>query len=108
MTLDLFATYYIPWIVLFIAIDWVLGIITSLSKSQFKLYMVADYLHDAVLPYLFVFVVVEMVGMAQPTLELIVPVTFWLILISLLGSIIGNLGKLGLSLPKWLKKTSAD
>lgn len=104
MTLDLFATSYVRWIVYLLLADWMLGLLVALAKNKFKLHLCAHYLHDGVLPYLFVFVVISAVASAQTGLNWLVPLTFVLIAATLVGNILANLGKLGLPVPSQLKK----
>lgn len=100
----IFQTNFMRWIVLLIMADWALGVVASLVRRTFRLGMLAHYLHDAVLPYVFVFAVVNIVGKANPDLGFIVPVSFVLIAATLIGSVVGNLGRLGLPVPKFLRK----
>lgn len=104
MDISLFQTDYMRWIVILIVADWVLGTVVASVKNTFKLGMLAHYLHDAVLPYVFVFAVVELVGEAQPDLSFIVPASFILVAATILGNIAGNLNKLGVPCPKFLRK----
>lgn len=101
---SLFQTDFMRWIVMLIIADWAVGIIAALVKGTFKLGQLAYYLHDAVLPYVFVFAIVQLVGLAQPDLAFIVPVSFVLIAATLVSNILGNLGKLGVPMPKILGK----
>ena len=57
-----------------------------------------------VLGYVLGFAVLEMVAQALPSLVLIVSVAYVLILLALVGSILSNLGKMGLKLPAFLLK----
>lgn len=100
----LFAVSQIQTIVILIAIDVALGIIAALYRKDFDFGKLGGFMKGAVLAYIFGFTVIEIVGQALPSLAFIVPVVFILVVISLLASIIGNLGKLGLPLPKSLKK----
>ncbi len=104
LDLFLFQTDYMRWVVILILIDWVLGVVGALTKGTFRLHMLANYLHDAVLPFVFVFAVVEMVGHAQPDLSFVIPVTFVVIVATLIGNIAANLGKLGVPVPKVFTK----
>lgn len=101
---SLFQTDLMRWIVILIILDWSLGVVASLVKNTFKLHQLAHYLHDAVLPYVFVFAIVELVGVAQPDLSFIVPASFAFIAATLLGNIAANLGRLGVPVPKILRK----
>ena len=104
MDLSLFQTDYMRWVVILIIIDFILGVVAALMKNSFKLHMLANYLHDAVLPFVFVFAIIELVGTAQPDLSFVVPVTFIVIAATLVGNIAANLGKLGVPVPKVLSK----
>lgn len=97
--INLVATPQIKWIVILIAIDVVLGIIAALLKKDFRLGKLANFTWKPVLAYVFGFSVLASV--AQPIL---VQVTYVLIILALIGSILSNLGKLGLTLPAYLKK----
>ncbi|MDP1538469.1 MAG: phage holin family protein [bacterium] len=100
----LFGTLQMQIIVILIAIDVVLGIIGGIVKKDLVLGKLANFMKEPVLAYVLGFAVIEMVGQALPKLALIVPVVFVLIVIALLASILKNLGKFGLPLPKVLSK----
>lgn len=100
----LFATAYMQWIVILLFIDVVLGIIASLAKKTFALGKLGNFMKGPVLAYVLGFAVITMVGQALPALAFIVPVVFILVVLALLASIFGNLGKLGLPLPGTSKK----
>ena len=100
----LFATQQMQWIVILLAIDVLLGIIAALVKKEFIFGKLCNFMKGPVLAYVLGFAVIELVGAAIPSLAFIVPVVFVLVVIALLASIFGNLGKLGLPLPGTLKK----
>ena len=100
----LFGTTYIYWILILIAIDVVLGIIAALMKKDFRLGKLANFMVKPVLGYVLGFAVLEMVAQALPSLALVVTVAFILIVLALVGSILNNLGKMGLKLPAFLLK----
>ena len=100
----LFGTTYIYWILILIAIDVVLGIIAALMKKDFRLGKLANFMVKPVLGYVLGFAVLEMVASALPSLAFVVMVAFVLIVLALVGSILNNLGKMGLGLPAYLKK----
>jgi phage-related holin len=102
--LALFATPQMQWIVILLGIDVILGIIAALVKKEFVFGKLCNFMKGPVLAYVFGFAVIELVGSALPSLAFIVPVVFILVLIALLASVFGNLGKLGLPLPGTLKK----
>jgi len=102
--LALFATPQMQWIVILLGIDVILGIIAALVKKEFVFGKLCNFMKGPVLAYVFGFAVIELVGNALPSLAFIVPAVFVLVLIALLASVFGNLGKLGLPLPGTLKK----
>ena len=101
---DFFANSSVQTIALLIVIDVVLGIIAALLKKDFVLGKVAAFAKRGFINYVFGFVIVEIVAEALPSLAIIVPVAFWLIVIALIGSILANLVKMGVKLPKILTK----
>jgi phage-related holin len=100
----LFATPQIKWILILVAIDVLLGVIAALLKKDFRLGKVAGFMKKGVLGYVLGFAVLEMVGGALTSLEIVVQVAYVLIILALVGSILNNLGKMGLPLPTYLKK----
>jgi len=100
----LFATLQMQIIVILIAIDIVLGLIAAIIKKDFILGKVANFMKGPVLAYILGFAVIEIVGQALPYLAFIVPAVFVLIVLALLASILEELGRLGLPLPKFLRK----
>jgi len=99
-----FSTSQIQWIVTLIVIDVVLGIIAALLKKEFRLGKLANFMGKPVVGYVFGFVVLEMVSQAQPSLSFVTNIAFTLIGLALIGSILNNLGKMGLPLSSYLKK----
>lgn len=102
--ISLFGNYQMQIIVILLAADVVLGIISACVKKSFSFSKLAMFMKGPVLGYILGFAVIEIVGQALPVLALIVPVIFVLVAIALLASIIRNLGRLGLPLPGMLKK----
>jgi len=100
----LFGTTQVQWILILVAIDVVLGIVAALIKKDFRLGKLAGFMKKGVLGYVLGFAVLEMVAQALPSLVLIVSVAYVLILLALVGSILSNLGKMGLKLPAFLLK----
>lgn len=100
----LFATTYIQWIVLLVVVDVILGLIAAITKGTFNLGKVAGFMGKGIIPYVLGFVVVELVGAAWPAYTLIVPLVFLLVVAALVSSILGNLAKLGVPVPKMIKK----
>ena len=100
----LFGTSQIRWIVLLITVDLVLGIVAAILKKDFRLGKLAKFMVKPVLGYVLGFAVLEMVAQALPSLALIVSLAFILVVLALIGSIMSNLAKMGLTLPAYLLK----
>ncbi len=100
----LFGTPQMSWIIILIGIDVLLGIIAALVKKEFVFGKLCNFMKGPVLSYVLGFAVVELVGSSLPSLSFVVPIVFVLVVIALLASVFGNLGKLGLPLPGTLKK----
>jgi len=100
----LFATSQMQYIVILLIVDVILGIIGAVIKKDFLFKKLANFMKGPVLGYVFGFAVIQTVGQALPSLAFIVPTVFVLVIIALLASIIGNLGRIGLPLPKILEK----
>ncbi len=100
----LFGTTQVQWILILVAVDVVLGIVAALIKKDFRLGKLAGFMKKGVLGYVLGFAVLEMVAQALPGLVLIVSVAYILIILALVGSILSNLGKMGLKLPAYLLK----
>lgn len=97
--LTLIAPPQIRLIVALIVIDVVLGILAALIKKDFRLGKVANFMMKPVLGYVFGFIVLANVARA-----IVAQVVFILIALALIGSILNNLGKMGLKLPAFLLK----
>ena len=100
----LFGTTQIQWIVILIAVDVVLGVVAVILKKEFRLGKLAKFMVKPVLGYVFGFAVLEMVALALPSLTGIVSFAFILIILALIGSILSNLARMGLTLPSYLLK----
>ncbi len=99
-----FGTWQIQVIVTLIAIDVLLGIIAALIKKVFSLNKVADFMKGPVLNFVFGFAIIQVLGNEFTQLSFIVTVSFVLIIIALIASILKNLGKIGIPVPNDLKK----
>ena len=102
--LNIFGGAQMKNIVMLISIDVILGIIAALKSKEFVLGKLAGFMKRGILTYVFGFAVMIMIGEALPSLSMVVAVAYWLVVLALIGSILGNLGKLGLPIPKMLKK----
>ena len=91
-------------IVILLGIDVVLGIIAALMKKEFMLGKLAGFMGKNVLTYVFGFAVLSAVAQAFPTVATIVSVAYWLIILALIGSLLDNLAKIGVPIPKILRK----
>jgi len=104
MSIEILATNQMQMIVALIGIDVVLGLIAALMKKEFVLGKVAGFMKRGVLVYVFGFAVISAVGEALPSLAIVVTAAYWLIILALIGSVLDNLGKIGLPIPKILRK----
>ncbi len=102
--LTLVAIPQVQWIVTLIAIDVLLGIIAALVKKDFRLGKVANFMLKPVLGYVFGFAILVSVAQVFPFLAMFTQVAYFLIVLALLGSILNNLSRFGISLPGYLKK----
>ncbi len=102
--LDLLVTNQVQMIVILIAVDVVLGIIAALLKKEFVLGKLAGFMKKGILVYVFGFSVLLAVTRVVPSLALVATVSYWLIILALIGSILDNLGKIGIPIPKILRK----
>lgn len=104
MSVEILATNQVQMIVVLVGVDVVLGIIGALMKKEFVLGKLAAFMKKGVLVYLFGFAVISAVGEVLPSLAIIVTVAYWLIILALAGSILDNLAKIGIPIPKILRK----
>jgi len=100
----IFATSQVQTIVILIVVDMVLGIIAALLKKNFALGKVAGFMKTGILKYVFTFAVLVLIGQALPAMAIVVKISYFLIVLALIGSILDNLGKMGLPIPKILRK----
>lgn len=102
--INLFANSQTQWILILIVVDLALGIIGALIKKDFVLGKMAGFMKKGVVAYIFGFAVLNLTGQALPSLSVVVNVAYLLIILALVGSILGNLKKIGLPIPKILGK----
>ncbi len=102
--LNVLAASQIRNIVILISLDVILGVIAALKNKEFALGKLAGFMKKGILAYVFGFAILVLVGQVIPSLSLMATVAYFLILLALVGSILDNLGKLGLPIPKMLKK----
>ncbi len=101
---DALAVSQIQIVVILVGIDVVLGVAAAFMKKEFVLGKVAGFMKRGVLHYVFGFAVLAAVGQSFPSLSMAVTVAYWLIILALAGSILDNLGKIGVPVPKILRK----
>lgn len=94
----------IGWMVV---INLLLGTVYALRKGDFNFSLLSDYLRDYVIPYVFGFAVIELLGTALPNLNWFVFVSFILVVLSLGSAILSNLHKFGVTMPKVVRKVSS-
>ncbi len=104
MSIEILANNQVQMIVVLIGIDVILGIIAALMKKEFVLGKVAGFMKKGVLVYVFGFAVISAVGGALPSLAMVTTAAYWLIVLALIGSILDNVGKIGVPIPKILRK----
>jgi len=100
----LFGTLKIQVILILIGVDIILGITSAFVKKEFALRKLAMFMKGPVIGYIFGFAIIELIAQALPSLTFITWIAFVLIALALLGSLLRNLGRLGLPLPRILKK----
>lgn len=96
---DFFAMSEIRIITMLIGVDVIVGILGAIVKKEFRFGKLGKFMHAGVLPYVFGFVVLKMVTESFPSLGFALPFAYVLIILTLVGSLIRNLHKLGLPLP---------
>ncbi len=102
--LKIFAFPGVKWVLWLIVIDYVLGFIGAIVKKEFRLGKVAKVMEGPVLKYVFGLTILNLVSHAVPPFSWLIKVGVIIVSFALLGSIFENLGKLGISVPEWLKK----
>jgi len=102
--LTFLGTSQVQWIITLLGVDVILGIAGALVKKEFSFRKLGNFMKWPVLGYVLGFAVIEMVGVALPSLAFVVPVVFALVVVTLLASIVRNLGRLGLPVPEILTK----
>ncbi|MDO8601212.1 MAG: phage holin family protein [bacterium] len=101
---SLFANSQTQWIMVLIIIDVFLGVIGALIKKDFVLGKLAGFVPKGVVAYVFGFAVLNAAAQALPSLAMIASVAYILIILSLVGSILNNLRRIGLPVPQMLGK----
>ena len=101
---DALGTGQIQMIAILVGIDVILGLVGAFMKNDFVLGKVAGFMKRGVLHYMLGFAVLLAVGDAFPSLAMAITVAYWLIILALAGSILDNLGKIGIPVPKALRK----
>jgi phage-related holin len=102
--LDALALSQVQVIIVLVAIDVVLGVVAAFIKKEFVLGKVAGFMQKGVVSFAFGFAVLAAIGQAFPSLAFAITVAYWLVVLALLGSILDNLAKLGIPMPRILRK----
>ncbi|MDO8633151.1 MAG: hypothetical protein Q7K38_01240, partial [Candidatus Wildermuthbacteria bacterium] len=66
MSVELFETTQMQWIVMLIAVDVVLGIVAAIVKKDFKFGHVAKFMKSGVIRYVLGYAVLVLAGQALP------------------------------------------
>ena len=99
----LFGTSQMQIIVWLVLADLVLAVLSAFMKKEFTFLKLGNFMHGSVLRYIFGFAVIELVAQALPVFSFLVPVVFIVVLVALAASILRNLGRFGVPLPKMLR-----
>lgn len=99
----IFGTLQMQVIVALVFIDLLLAVSAALFKKEFTLGKLGNFMHGSVVKYIFGFAVIGLVGQALPAFGFLVPVVFIIVAIALAASVLRNLGKFGLPVPKMLR-----
>jgi len=102
--LDAAAVSQVQVVAILVAIDVILGVIAALIKKDFVLGKLAGFMQKSVVGYIFGFAVLATAGQVVPSLAVVVTVAYWLIVLALVGSVLDNLSKIGVPMPKFLRK----
>jgi len=102
--INLLESSQVKWIIILIAVDVVLGIIAALKKNEFRLGKLANFMFKPVLGYVLGFSVLQMAAEVLPELAFVARISYFLIILALVGSVLNNLGRMGASIPPYLKK----
>jgi len=105
--ITLFKTSYIQIIGILIGIDVLFGIIAAIIRKEFALRKLAMFMKGPVLAYIFGFVVLELAVKAFLVgnwAKWALMAVFAIIALALLGSILRNLNRMGLPLPRVFKE----
>jgi|GEM_PF-6553102 len=82
-----------------IGANFLTGLAVSIKTATFRLKELGLMLRDRILPYLLGYLAVGVVGLVDETWRVAIPVTWGIILLTLVGAIIQNLKELGINLP---------
>ena len=101
--ITVWSTPQVKAIVWLILVDYVLGFVGAILKKEFRLGKVAKVMGKPVLNYLLGYgvwtLVVQAIG-----LPVLTNFGFIIVVLALIGSILENLGKFGISIPAWLRR----
>ena len=103
-----FGTLQMTVLAILLAVDIILGIAAALAEKKFVFSMLANFMSNGVIPFLFGFAVVELVAQSIPIYGPIATfIVFVVIAANIAASIIANLATLGIHMPDVLKKKTS-
>ena len=82
-----------------IAVNFILGLAVSIKTGTFRLKAIADFMVSRVLPYILGYFAVGIMAVVEPSWQVAVTITWGLIIIALVGSVIANLKEIGINVP---------
>jgi phage-related holin len=100
---SLFGTVQVQVITALVFVDLVLAVLSAFFKKEFSLRKLGNFMHGSVVKYIFGFAVIELVAEAIPAFGFLVPVVFIIVVMALGSSVLRNLGRFGIPLPKMLQ-----
>lgn len=100
---SLFGTSQMQIVVALVFLDLLLAVLAALFKKEFTFHKLGNFMHGSVLKYVFGFAVIELVGQALPAFGFLVPAVFIVVVVALAASVLRNLGRFGIPLPKILR-----
>lgn len=92
------------WIIWLVVANIALGLLTALLKGKFNFHHLSNFLVSMVLPYIFLYGVFKDAVGAWEYGDVVVPVAFLFVLLTLVAGLWEELGHFGVPTPKWLTR----
>lgn len=92
----------VKYLLILIAANLILGILSSLRARDFRLTAVADFVWDRVVPFVVGYGVVALIATVNPELAVVRDFVWAALTAALLGYVLVNLKELGVPLPTML------